>query len=989
MKPIKLTLTAFGAFAGTVEVDFEALASRGLFLVSGETGAGKSTIFDAMCWALYGETPLKDVHGLRSDHVGEDTRCEVSFTFESAGARYSVTRNPDQHRPGKRGSGRLVREPASATLVRHTSTGTEPLHSGVAQVNRACEQIIGLGASQFQRVILLPQGDFNRFLLAKTSDREDILEKLFGGEIYDRIVDELKKDSHALDRELDEVSVRTYSKLDDARAHLANVATALGLETPDVLVPSEEVEPATHEKLDDVLVGLREAASSQRKHARQADTAYKQANAEHERAKAEAKRFDQAEARRSTLATLDATAEAVNAAKAAADASRAARPVADADAALAAAVETGRTAEADRDKRLTTITGILGDLGAPLDKPTPTALVQHFGELRAAHEAQLALLDKQGSAAKALEELQNGRTELDKALEGLEKNRTAADERKAEIEATLHDLRAAAADPGSIETAIDKARTFVEKRVALDTSNDAVASANDQVEAATKKYGELLEAFVDTQAPRLASTLEADTPCPVCGSTEHPAPATTDDIETVTWDQVDAARAEQSDAMEGLATLQAQQHDLRGHLGEDAEATVADLERRVTELAADLEAAVAAKAALEANEAEHEQLVTKLGELETEIARHRERRERFDADLETAETNSRDAAAAAAGLDSDEVSRSGSNIGDLGSALEGYEELVDVAGASATTVENRQDVLDRLLDASPYRDADAARAALLTPEQEAEATQAALDHANRLTEATAALTALEEEGIPDIRPDPTVTGDVLAKAEAEKTRLAHQDATVTVHLDNAALALEEHAELGASTTELREVADTAKRAFMVCRYGGPDQQVSLKRWVLAHELDRITTAANVHLQQMTSGRYTLQRALEQRDARKSFGLDLEVDDANTGRSRSTTSLSGGEQFQASLALALGLADVISHGGTAGGQHFEALFVDEGFGSLSTDALEDAVDTLARLQDTGRMVGAITHVETMKESLHVGIEVTKRDDGRGSTITVNY
>ena len=302
MKPIKLTLTAFGAFADTVEVDFEALASRGLFLVSGETGAGKSTIFDAMCWALYGETPLKDVHGLRSDHVGEDTRCEVSFTFESAGARYSVTRNPDQHRPGKRGSGRLVREPASATLVRHTSTGTEPLHSGVAQVNRACEQIIGLGATQFQRVILLPQGDFNRFLLAKTSDREDILEKLFGGEIYDRIVDELKKDSHALDRELDEANVRTYSKLDDARAHLANVATALGLETPDVLVPSEEVEPATHEELDDVLVGLREAASSKRTTRNRPTPPTSRRMSSTSVPRRRQRRFDQAEVRRSTLA---------------------------------------------------------------------------------------------------------------------------------------------------------------------------------------------------------------------------------------------------------------------------------------------------------------------------------------------------------------------------------------------------------------------------------------------------------------------------------------------------------------------------------------------------------------------------------------------------------------------------------------------------------------------------------------------------------------
>ena len=164
--------------------------------------------------------------------------------------------------------------------------------------------------------------------------------------------------------------------------------------------------------------------------------------------------------------------------------------------------------------------------------------------------------------------------------------------------------------------------------------------------------------------------------------------------------------------------------------------------------------------------------------------------------------------------------------------------------------------------------------------------------------------------------------------------------------------------------------------------------MSLKRWVLTRELDRVTAAANVHLHRMTSQRYTLRRAEEQGDGRRSFGLDLDVIDAQTGRPRSTRSLSGGEQFQASLSLALGLADVVSHGGNSSGKRFETLFVDEGFGSLSTQALDDAIDTLHQLHATGRMVGAITHVEAMKQQLHVGIEVRRRDDGQGSTLLVH-
>ena len=164
--------------------------------------------------------------------------------------------------------------------------------------------------------------------------------------------------------------------------------------------------------------------------------------------------------------------------------------------------------------------------------------------------------------------------------------------------------------------------------------------------------------------------------------------------------------------------------------------------------------------------------------------------------------------------------------------------------------------------------------------------------------------------------------------------------------------------------------------------------MSLKRWVLGRELDRVTGAANIHLGRMTGDRYSLRRSATANDGRMVAGLDLEVLDSTTGRPRPTKSLSGGEQFQASLALALGLADVVSHGGNASGKRFEALFVDEGFGSLDPDALEQAIAALHQLHDTGRIVGAITHVEAMKQQLHVGIEVRRRPDGGGSTLVVH-
>ena len=169
--------------------------------------------------------------------------------------------------------------------------------------------------------------------------------------------------------------------------------------------------------------------------------------------------------------------------------------------------------------------------------------------------------------------------------------------------------------------------------------------------------------------------------------------------------------------------------------------------------------------------------------------------------------------------------------------------------------------------------------------------------------------------------------------------------------------------------------------------GKGQSKISLETWVLAGELDRVIAAANVHLQRMTSARYRLERTDEAGHGGRQAGLDLAVRDSFTGRSRPPASLSGGEQFQTSLSLALGLADVVSHGGVASGRRFEALFVDEGFGSLDPDALENAMTALEEIQKAGRMVGVITHVEAMKDVLPIGIRVDRLPGDRGSTLVV--
>jgi len=1042
VKPVHLTLEGFGVFPGRIEVDFDALAARGLFLVAGETGSGKTTIFDAMCWALYGEMPLKAPGEVRSDHVDDATRCEVSFTFEAGGFRYRVTRNPDQSKPGKRSASKLVKEPAGATLVRIGDDGaTELVADKVKDVTLTCRSVIGLDAEQFKRVVLLPQGEFNAFLLADTRKREEILAELFGGRIYDRIVDELKverdrlaadlgtyeaKIATALDgaaRSLDAAAARlavpagtgdghaklpagtvdTYlstgggtvgddageapadrkNELGDAPAGTGNQSENLPAGTDDETTrPDRDELRRTRHRLGDSLEAMRAAQNA-------AAAAHEAALEANQMVATAAERFDRAAELRDRLAELERDAPAVAAAQAAAVASASARPVVEAADALDRAESLLRDAVAARDARRAELTGLLTDLGASTEAFTPSALVGRLTALRADHAVAVTRLDAVTTAETSLASLRRAREALDEEADTARADRDSATARLGEIDGTLPELHDWEADPDAITQAIEAATTLAADRGRLTGLECDLGEASKRSAAAATGLEAVLASYSDTQAPRLAQTLEEGRPCPVCGSTAHPTPASTVDGAVVDWDQVRDAQATHDEAVDTLRAVQSKIDALRGRLGDAVDRSETELQAEVATLE---HARAAARAAVErrrALEAEKSTLAEKVQRLEGDLARLEERRNRSDGDIASAATTLEAARKAAVGLDRSVLEEREQAIARLGQRLDGYDTLVDAVTRCATTVDGRRADLERLLAAGGHDGAASARALLLDAEDEAEAHRAAASHTEAVATAGGALGELEAQGIAEARPDTDAAQASLDDTAAQRAHLDEVVARLASDLDEADRSLDEFDGLVADVGDLRGRAGAATRAHQVCARQGALLPVSLKRWVLARELDRITTTANAHLATMTNGRYTLRRCRTQADARRATGLDLEVDDAHTGRARSTRSLSGGEQFQASLALALGLADVISHGGTATGRNVEALFVDEGFGSLSADALDDAVDTLHRLQSSGRMVGAITHVESMKQALHVGIAVIRREDGRGSTVTVNY
>lgn len=983
MKPLKLKLEAFGSFAGHEEVDFEKLIPRGLFVVSGDTGSGKTTIFDAMCWALYGRMPLKESDGVRSDHVGPERRMQVELTFECDGECYVVVRNPEQRRPSRQGD-RLVIEPASAHLMRvhGAGTGTESLATGVTATSKACEELIGLDAEQFKRVILLPQGEFSRFLLASSSEREPLLSQLFGGQLFNDIVDQLKDELDDLHKELGATDLSIGSKLEDARKNLVRIAESLGDEL--LQIPAD----ADRDQIETALTLVDGSLKDLRHEVNELDAAAKAADDANRTAEQARKRFEQAGQQREVLEELDADQPVVDAAARIAGASAIARPVVEAADELDSAEAKAAKAKDARDNVRAVIGDAFASIGVEADTLSVTSINDLLNEQQTVHDANREALQVVALADLALTDAQGACRDIDEKR--LVANTALRDigNKLGEINTALPEQQAKAVDTATITAVIDRIDGRIEARRRLDATQKALVAAADAASKAGEAYRRVLKDFVATQAPRLADTLIDGEPCPVCGAADHPRPASRDGDTPAQLADLERAATDQENANRKVHELGTDRAKFRAELGDDVDTILAVLEDQNADLRSQLESAT--EAAEEVSQLVHrrEQLDKDRFESEKALVCFSAQWDHAAEEVSKCEIALRAAERAAEGIDSMQVDRAREVLNSITRHSRGLEEIFNAAGGAEATASAARKRLDSVLQESPFATVDSARDALVSLEQEEANREVVRKHHEARAEANTLLQNLEEQGIPEEPPDLEVTEARRSAAVAAHRTRNEALTTASDARRYAKEALDEHHQLVAGSGDLRDRTQLLEQTYMVCRNGGPGAAMSLKRWVLTRELDRVTTAANVHLQRMTGERYTLKRREESRDARRTFGLDLDVFDAQTGRPRSTRSLSGGEQFQASLALALGLADVVSHGGTGSGKSFEALFVDEGFGSLSAQSLDDAIETLHQLHATGRMVGAITHVEAMKQQLHVGIEVRAREDGRGSTLLVH-
>ena len=996
MRMHSLTVTAFGPFADTQTVDFDALGAAGLFLFSGPTGAGKTSILDAVCFALYGHVPgaRDQARSLHSDHAPSTRLPQVVLEATLRGRRVRVTRMPQWDRPKQRGDGTTT-EPAKVQLEERLGTEWRTLSTRSDETGHQLGRLLGLTREQFCQVVLLPQGQFAEFLRADAERRRDLLESLFDTGRFAVV------ERWLVARR--QVSARAVEGIDQQVAQvLARIAEATGLDVPDDLGPA---------RAPDWVAALLEHARTEQATARSGEALavdrHEAAVAAVEVATVVTEAYTRRAALRSRVTVLTAASPVHEAAAREVEAARSVAPLLPLVAEVARLqieLEEARATASTAGLQLITslpATGTDGAAALGLPLPPPRALQDAARDHRGEVGGLRTLAKDEDEAvrlAAATDSSQQRVVELDSQAHRLAAELAAAPARRTELAAARDHSHAAAAGLPGAEAAAGVAEgrligaeqrdDLVLRRVA---AADHLRICTDAAQAARDHWLGLRQARLDGMAAELAGSLRDGADCPVCGSAEHPCPATARP-DAVSREQEDAAAArlealdrERADANDDVAGIDAARAAARAAAGGNTPVT--DL-RSLRDLAVDeVErlAGLAARAdqdaaALTAFGEQHEEWLRQRVSLDqdaknlrAQVAGDRERLRRLRATLDEARGDDPSIAARAARLarlaeDLERLALQVGTVEQLGdqvaealqraerAALErGFASVEDVAAMARD-----DDVVIRLDGARSRHDAELAsvRQQLAEPslsgltDSPAPDLQALREQARDLhiarAEAAASVASASSRVDALLR-----LGVVLRGALAERAPLAEHHHTVD-HL-----------------SRLAEGKSTDNRLRM-----------SLSAYVLTARLEQVADAASERLHRMSGSRYSLLHTAIAGSARGRGGLHLRVLDAWTGAERDPATLSGGEAFSASLALALGLADVVT--AEAGGSLLETLFVDEGFGSLDDETLDEVMGVLDGLRDGGRVVGIVSHVADLRHRIPAQVRV---DKGRnGSQIT---
>lgn len=938
MRPSKLVISAFGPYAAETRIDFEQLGERGIYLITGDTGAGKTTIFDAITFALYGEASgeVRQPGMLRSKYAAEDTPTFVSLTFLYQGKKYTVTRNPEYLRPKGKGSGYTMQK-SEAQLI--FPDGRSPVTKS-KEVTRAVTELIGLDYRQFTQIAMIAQGDFLKLLLSSTQQRSEIFRQIFHTELYQEVQNRLKDAARERYREYDEIrrSIRQY------------LGSAACEESPVLAARLAELDKVKFEgKVQTGLEILQELLTEEKEKLEECD---------------------------GLMQTLDGQIQK----------------------------EDQLLGRVRQEKRLGTE---LEQKKKDLDKLRPV-LEQKEEGLRAAQEAsrdceRLELLIAEGQERIKLhqqfEETQMGAAQREKAIldaavrQEKEKERTAAllralDEDRKKLET----LRSAGEEKERLthqKELLDRALKEISAlRQELKKKREDYRSAAEKKERLRTSYFELEKRFLDGQAGLLARELKEGEKCPVCGSVFHPSPAPLPK-ESPTKEELDERKKELGTAEAQAERLSAQAGHLQRQLYREKEQLLTDEKERLEEAALSLGER---KAWLETdgmeglNTASAEAVFENVRKVEAfffreqeklrdAVAWHRQRMEekgrlevsvpqREQAVLKLQEeSRQEELRLVRLKAEADQLKEQAKRLEKLldGQSREKEQELLEER-------QRRKKDLERTLEKAKKERQDAAT-------QMAALQAAVIALQDQLKEAS----NLEETEILERKGRLALQKEETGRQRNDLYAAWKKNSGI---YDIVSGKREEMERTEQEYIRVRALSDTANGTL------SGKQKIELETYIQMTYFDRIIRRANLRLLTMSSGQYELKRQEGEENKKEKAGLELNVIDHYNGSERSVRTLSGGESFQASLSLALGLSDEIQ--ANAGGIRLDTMFVDEGFGALDEEALNQAMKALEGLADGSRLVGIISHVPELKERIEKKIIVTRKKgaDGIGSSAVVS-
>lgn len=1027
MKPISLTIEAFGPYRDSVTLDFNELQNHSMFLISGPTGAGKTSILDAMVYALYGEPSgeVRKTDAIRSDFAEPQHMTRVDFSFAIGEAQYRVERLPKQLVAKKRGTG-MREQNASATVYEMKDGEWKVIATSAAAIRDTIQRIIGFRKDQFLQVVLLPQGEFRKLLVASTSEREELLHTLFRTELYRRLQDALKA-------AYDEAKSGIEENVTKQTALLQSIPHD---EEIPILTIGHVRELLKHrEPHRDTLVIERDKAVTVVEHyntLRKEWALYNQAKQSLVEATAT---LDLVKAREEERSSLQEKVRFL----------------------------TSLTPSYELYKQFSDKQGVLKTLGTTLSdaKLGVESASQHESKCTEAHEAlasqaeimqakrtTLAQLQQQSEKFDELALLNKELNILNIKFETLNREKSEAKLQTqhklvADLEVVLVEARKqfqanskALESIPRIQEQLGQLQRYSELlsekhkiQNDIDTKEQLLATLEQTVKNSKVQLERLEHLMAEGRAFELVHLVVDNEPCPVCGSTEHPQLASKPELYP-TKEEIEAARAVRDEALQKQAseigqkeTLVIRLHELDeqvkdqvsklkssiDNFTEDAfdsiQQGLASQMEQLTALRRDTEQLtkiitknehdlVEAKGTLSKLEIGHNELLKNLHDLEVQIsslqakidglskilpttdldAWHKQIESleteinTYDEQLKVCKSNL-DAAKEQLNAKRGRLEILFAQVQEETKNLDGlYQEYVKSLQSISVSEDDFIDVL------GDYKALDTFRTELHALDEAFNKAQAVYDAALKQAQSV-------------IEPSDTVSDEVYDTAVEKRDNLVGSLAAwdkETKHIETTLASLEE---LEKSMGEARNEVEFLSRLNDLANGGEQGfKNVTFERYVLGAILDEVVYAANLRLQKMSRSRYSLERSDYTGGGRGKQGLDLAVMDAFTGQSRPANTLSGGETFLASMALALGLADVIQS--YAGGIHMDTMFIDEGFGTLDPDTLELAMETLVQLQSSGRLIGMISHVPELKTRIPAHLEVTRGDDGSTAKFVIS-